>query len=88
MGAITHQVIDQRPALVHDAAINLHRFLIIDSVLLDIAGVAALLQGATELGLVLVTAAAVVFLAGLGRRRQLQASPTTAALCASKGSVS
>ena len=66
---------------------NLHRFLIIDSVLLDIAGVVALLQGATELGLVLVAAAAIVFLAGLARRRQLQASSTAVALDASEGSV-
>ncbi len=51
---------------------TLHRFLIIDSVLLDIAGVTALLEGETELGLALVAAAAIAFLTGVSRKRQLQ----------------
>jgi hypothetical protein len=53
---------------------NLHTFLIIDSVLLDVAGVVALLEGQTELGLALFVVAALVFIGGLARRRQLQAS--------------
>ena len=53
---------------------NLHTFLIADSVLLDVAGVAALLEGATELGLVLLLIAALTFVGGLARRRQAQAA--------------
>ncbi len=53
---------------------NLHTFLIIDSVLLDVAGVVALLEGETGLGAGLLVLAAVAFIAGLARRRQLQAS--------------
>ena len=70
------EVIDQQPAVVHDAAMNLHRFLIIDSVLLDMAGVAALVAGETGLGLALIVAGAIAFLTGRARRRQLQASST------------
>ena len=55
---------------------TLHKFLIIDSVLLDIAGVTAILEGATELGLALVAAAAIAFITALSRKRQLQASST------------
>ena len=55
---------------------NLHRFLIIDSVLLDMAGVAALVAGETGLGLALIVAGAIAFLTGRARRRQLQASST------------
>ena len=50
---------------------NLHTFLIIDSVLA--AGAVALLQGHTGLGLGLFLVAALAFTAGLARRRQLQA---------------
>ena len=53
---------------------NLHTFLLIDSVLLDVAGVAALLEGETPLGLALFVGAALAFIGGLARRRQLQAS--------------
>jgi hypothetical protein len=53
---------------------NLHTFLIIDSVLLDIAGAVALLEGQTELGLALFMVAALAFVGGLARRRQLQTS--------------
>jgi hypothetical protein len=53
---------------------NLHTFLFIDAVLLDIAGAVALLEGKTELGLTLLIVAAVAFLGGLARRQQLQAS--------------
>jgi hypothetical protein len=53
---------------------NLHTFLIADSVLLDVAAVAALVAGETTLGLALFVVAAVAFLAGLARRRQLQTS--------------
>ena len=55
---------------------NLHTFLLIDSVVLDIAGVAALIEGETELGAGLFLLAAVAFIAGLARRRQLQPSAT------------
>ncbi|MCA1844887.1 MAG: hypothetical protein LC792_17180 [Actinobacteria bacterium] len=51
---------------------NLHAFLIIDSVLLDVAGVAALFEGETELGLALLLVAALTFIGGLTRRRQVQ----------------
>lgn len=51
---------------------NLHTFLIADSVLLDVAGVAALLEGETELGLVLLLIAALTFVGGLARRRHAQ----------------
>jgi hypothetical protein len=53
---------------------NLHTFLIIDSVLLDIAGAVALLEGETGLGLGLFMVAALAFIGGLARRHQLQAS--------------
>ena len=55
---------------------NLHMFLIIDSVLLDIAGATALLRGETELGLALLVIAAIAFLTGLVRRRQVQPRST------------
>jgi len=53
---------------------NLHTFLLIDSALLDVAGVAALLEGETTLGVALFVVAALAFLGGLARRRQLQTS--------------
>jgi len=53
---------------------NLHTFLIADSVLLDVAGAVALFEGQTELGLILFALAALAFIGGLARRRQLQAS--------------
>jgi hypothetical protein len=53
---------------------NLHTFLIIDSVLLDVAGVVALLEGETALGVALFVVAALAFIVALARRRQLQAS--------------
>jgi hypothetical protein len=53
---------------------NLHTFLIIDSVLLDIAGAVAVLEGETGLGLALFVVAALAFIGGLARRHQLQAS--------------
>jgi len=53
---------------------NLHTFLLIDSVLLDVAGVAALLEGEAELGVGLLLLAAVAFITGLARRRHLYAS--------------
>jgi hypothetical protein len=55
---------------------NLHTFLIVDSVVLDVAGAAALIEGETELGLALLLFAAIAFIAGLARRRQLQVSST------------
>ena len=51
---------------------NLHTFLLIDSVLLDVAGAVALLEGETALGLTLFVVAALAFIGGLARRRQLQ----------------
>lgn len=51
---------------------NLHTLLIADSVLLDIAGVAALVAGETTLGAALFGVAALTFLGGLARRHQLQ----------------
>jgi len=53
---------------------NLHTFLIIDSVLLDVAGVVALLEGEAELGVGLLLLAAIAFLGGLARRRHTYAS--------------
>ena len=50
---------------------NLHTFLIIDSVLLDVAGAVALLEGETPLGLALFVVAAIAFVGGLARRHQL-----------------
>ena len=50
---------------------NLHSFLIADSVLLDIAGAVALLEGQTEVGLALFVVAALAFVGGLARRHQL-----------------
>lgn len=52
---------------------NLHTFLIADSVVLDLAGVVALFEGETELGLGLLLLAGVAFLAGLARRRHADA---------------
>ena len=54
------------------ALMNLHTFLLIDSVLLDVAGAVALLEGQTELGLILFVVAALAFIGGLARRRQFQ----------------
>jgi len=53
---------------------NLQTFLIIASVLLDVAGLVALLEGETQLGLGLFVVAALAFIGGLARRRQLQAA--------------
>ena len=53
---------------------NLHTFLLIDSALLDIAGVVALLEGETTLGIALFVVAALAFVGALARRRQLQNS--------------
>ena len=53
---------------------NLHTFLLIDSVLLDVAGVVALFEGEAELGVGLLLLAAVAFITGLARRRQAYAS--------------
>ena len=49
---------------------NLRRFTLIDSVLLDVAGVAALVAGEVTLGVILLALAAVAFMAFvvLGRR--------------------
>jgi hypothetical protein len=55
---------------------NLHTFLLIDSVLLDVAGVAALIAGETALGVALLVIAALTFLGGLARRRQLHTAST------------
>ena len=55
----------------HTAGMNLHTFLIADSVLLDIAGAVALFEGQTELGLALFVVAALAFVGGLARRHQL-----------------
>lgn len=55
---------------------NLHTFLLIDSVLLDVAGVVALLEGETPLGVGLLALAAIAFVVGLARRRALQAPAT------------
>ncbi len=51
---------------------NLHTFLLIDSALLDIAGVVALLEGETALSVTLFVVAALAFIGALARRRQLQ----------------
>ena len=58
------------------ALMNLHTFLLIDSVLLDVAGVVALFEGEAGLGVGLLVLAAISFITGLARRRHLQ---TTAA---------
>lgn len=55
---------------------NLSTFLLIDSVLLDVAGVVALLEGETPLGVGLLVLAAVAFVSGLARRRAVRASAT------------
>lgn len=55
---------------------NLHTFLLIDSVLLDVAAVAALIAGQTALGVALLAIAAVAFIGGLARRRQLDTAST------------
>ena len=55
---------------------NLHTFLLIDSVLLDVAGVVALFEGETELGMGLLVLAAIAFITGLARRRHLQVPAT------------
>jgi hypothetical protein len=53
---------------------NLHTFLIADSVLLDVAGVVALFEGEAELGVGLLLLAAIAFVTGLARRRHAYAS--------------
>ena len=55
---------------------NLHNFLLIDSVMLDVAGVVALFEGETELGVGLLVLAAIAFIAALARRRHLQVPAT------------
>ena len=72
--AITSHVIDSPPDLPHTAVMNLHTFLLIDSVLLDVAGVVALLEGEIALGVALFVVAALAFIGSLARRRQLSAS--------------
>jgi hypothetical protein len=72
--AFTSDVIDSPPHLPQTAVMNLHTFLIVDSVLLDVAGVVALLEGETALGVTLFVVAALAFIGALARRRQLQAS--------------
>jgi hypothetical protein len=67
---MTWDVIDLGRGLPHDAGMNLTTFLIADSVLLDIAGVAALVEGETELGLALLAVAVVAFVTGLLRKRE------------------
>ena len=49
---------------------TIRRFLFIDSLVLDVAGIAALIAGEVTLGVILLAAAAVVFVAflALGRR--------------------
>lgn len=70
---MTSQVIVPRPRPPHTGVMNLRRFVLIDSLALDVAGVVALLTGATTLGVVLLALAAVTFLAWLamGRRSAL-----------------
>ena len=55
---------------------NLRRFALIDSVLLDVAGVAALVAGEVTFGVILLAIAAVAFAAFLvlGRRDQVAIS--------------
>ena len=70
---MTSQVIVPRLRPPHTGVMNLRRFVLIDSLALDVAGVVALLTGATTLGVVLLALAAVTFLAWLamGRRSAL-----------------
>jgi hypothetical protein len=69
---MTSQVIVPLRARPHTGAMNLRRFLLLDSFALDAAGVVALLAGATTLGIVLLVLAGVVFVTWLaaapGRR--------------------
>ena len=67
---MTWDVIDLRRGMAHDAAMNLTTFLIADSVLLDIAGVVALVEGEAELGLALLAVAVIAFVTGLVRKRE------------------
>ncbi len=55
---------------------NLRRFALIDAVLLDVAGVAALVAGEVTLGVILLAIAAVAFMAfvALGRRESVALS--------------
>ena len=55
---------------------NLRRFTLIDSVLLDIAGVAALVAGEVTLGVILLALAAAAFVAfvALGRKETVALS--------------
>jgi hypothetical protein len=70
---MTSEVIVGRAAVPQDRAMTLRRFLLIDSLVLDGAGIAALVAGSTVLGVVLLAAAAVAFMVwlGLGRRTVL-----------------
>ena len=67
---MTSDVIDLPRARAHDAGMNLTTFLIADSVLLDIAGVVALVEGKTELGLALLAVAVIALVTGLIRKRE------------------
>jgi hypothetical protein len=65
---MTREVIDQRPPFPHDAAMNLKTFLIVDSVLLDIAGAVALAEGATALALAVLAVAVITFVIAVTRK--------------------
>jgi hypothetical protein len=69
---VTWDVIDPARRGPQTEAMNLHTFLLIDSVLLDVAGVAALIGGETALGAAFLVVAAMAFFGGLARRRRLQ----------------
>ena len=70
---MTSQVMVPCRVRPHTAVMTLRRFLLIDSLALDAAGLVALLAGATTLGIALLTIAAVTFVASvaLGRRTPL-----------------
>lgn len=67
---MTSEVIVWRRRAAHTAAMTLRTFLLIDSVFFDIAGIAALVGGATVLGIALLVVAAAVFAVflAIGRR--------------------
>lgn len=70
---MTSEVIVPRRRGPHTGVMNLRRFVLIDTLALDVAGVIALLTGATTLGVVLLALAAVAFLTwmAMGRRSAL-----------------
>ena len=70
---MTSEVIVRRARPPHDHGMTFRRFLLIDSLALDVAGIAALVAGATTLGVVVLALAALTFLAwiGVGRRAAL-----------------